>query len=99
MDIRARHVQCYLAEWYSPELNGPQFETAAARLDDCATAMSAQGSHVQLVMTLAVPADEVVFGVFDAVSEECVIQVCAQAGIPPGRLTGAADARITLPPS
>jgi len=61
--------------------------------------MSVQGSQVHLLMTLAVPTDEVVFGVFDATSEHSVQQVCAQAGVQPGRVTGAADARIMLPAS
>jgi hypothetical protein len=47
-------------------------------------------------MMLAVPADEVVFGVFDATSAQIVAGACLRADIPAERLTAAVDAHITL---
>ena len=43
---------------------------------------------------LAVPTDEVVFGVFAAGTADVVAQTCRQAGVPAQRLTAAIDARI-----
>jgi hypothetical protein len=50
------------------------------------------------MMTLAVPDDDVIFGVFAAGSEQVVARVCAQAGIPAQRLSLAFDARATHRP-
>ena len=93
MSAPASGLRCYLAEWYRPELTAELFDHAVTRLDDCVASMCAQGSTVQLLMTLAVPDDEVVFGVFAAGSEQVVARVCAQAGIPARRLSLAFDAR------
>lgn len=78
---------CYLAEWYQAELTDDQLDRAAAKLDECAASMSADGSSVRLLMTLAVPGDEVMFGVFAAASAQLVARACNQAGMPPQRLT------------
>lgn len=42
-------------------------------------------------MTLAVPTDEVVFGVFDAESAELVALTCQRAGHPAERLSAVVD--------
>lgn len=78
---------CYLVEWYQPELTDEQLDQAAAKLDGYAESVSAHGSSVRLLMTLAVPGDEVVFGVFTADSAQLVAQACEQADMPPQRLT------------
>jgi hypothetical protein len=78
---------CYLVEWYEPELIDEGLELTAAKLDECAVAMSADGSPVELLMTLAVPTDEVVFGLFAAGSAEIVFQTCHRAGAPAQRVT------------
>jgi hypothetical protein len=56
--------------------------------------MSAEGSPVRLLMTLALPTDDVIFGVFTARSEAVVAQTCQRAGMAPQRLTPALDARM-----
>jgi hypothetical protein len=94
VDIPLPHVPCYLAEWYSPTLTGEQLDHTAALLEECAASMSGEGSSVQLLTMLAVPDDEVVFGVFAAGSAHVVDQTCRRAGIPIQRLTAAVDARI-----
>ncbi|MDV3125778.1 hypothetical protein M1247_12695 [Mycobacterium sp. 21AC1] len=86
---------CYLAEWYQAALTDDQLDRAAAKLDECAASMSADGTAVRLLMTLAVPSDEVVFGVFAAASAQLVAQACHRAGLPPQRLTVAS--RLTGP--
>jgi hypothetical protein len=58
--------------------------------------MSAQGLAVRLNTMLAVPTDEVVFGIFTAESAGVVAQTCEHAGMPPQRVTVAFE--IQLPP-
>ena len=54
--------------------------------------MSAEGSPVWLLMTLAVPTDEVLYGVFAADSPELVQAACARAGAVPERMSQDVDA-------
>jgi hypothetical protein len=86
--------RCYLAEWYRSELTEELLERAVTKLDECVSSVCAQGSHVRLLMALAVPDDQLVFGVFVADSEEIVDGICRQAGIPAHRLSRAIDARV-----
>jgi hypothetical protein len=95
MSIHAPTLPCYLVEWYRPELTAAQLDRTAAKLADCAATMRDEGSSVLLLMTLAVPTDEVLYGVFAAGSAKSVSEACRRAGIPAERLTKAADARIT----
>lgn len=57
---------CYLIEWYRPPFTKQSLELTAAKLEDCAAAMCAEGASVRLLTLLAVPTDEVVFAVFAA---------------------------------
>ena len=84
-------LPCYVVEWYSPRLADESLDQAAVKLDECAAVMRAEGQSVELLMTLAVPTDEVVFGVFGAESAEVVAQTCQRAGHPAERLTSAVD--------
>jgi hypothetical protein len=86
-------LRCYLAEWYGPEVTEELLDNTVARLDECVRAMCAAGSPMQLVTVLAVPNDELIFGVFAAGNEEVVARVCRQAGIPAQRVSPAIDAR------
>lgn len=87
MGIPVPRQPCYLVEWYDPDLTDEALELTAARLDECIAAMGAAGLPVQLLMTLAVPTDEVVFGVFAAGSAQVVAEACNRAGRPAQRLT------------
>jgi hypothetical protein len=87
------HLRCYLAEWYWPQLTEELLENTVARLDECVRGMCAAGSPVQLLTALAVPNDELIFGVFAAGSKQVVTRVCRQAGIPAQRISPAIDAR------
>jgi hypothetical protein len=86
-------LRCYLAEWYRPELTDELLHHDLTKLEECVRAMCAAGSPVRLVLALAVPNDELVFGVFAAGSKQVVTRVCRQAGIPAQRLSRAIDAR------
>ena len=85
----------FLVEWYRPDVGGAAFDRGIARLIECAASSAAAGeAPVQVLVTFAVPCDEVAFAVFDASTAEAVAKVCDQAGIPAQRLTPAVDARF-----
>jgi hypothetical protein len=84
-------VPCYLVEWYRPSVTAESLGETAAQLTECAVTISALGPPVRLLTMLAVPSDEVVFGVFTAGSARAVTQTCKCAGIPAQRITTAAD--------
>lgn len=84
---------CYIAEWYRLELAEDALGRAVATIDACASTAAGQTSPVTLLALLAVPNDEVVFGIFAAGSADLVAEVCDQAGLPAQRLTAAFDAR------
>lgn len=50
------------------------------------TAGCGESNSVRLVTTLAVPADEVVFALFEAPSAESVAVECERVGLPPVRV-------------
>ena len=91
-------VPCYLVEWYRSAVNEEILGETAARLNECAASMSAGDSPVQLLTMLAVPTDEVLFGVFTASSATAVTQICERAGIPAQRVTTATDLDISRAP-
>jgi hypothetical protein len=84
-------VPCYLVEWYHSAVTEEPLDDMAARLNECAASMSAQGAPVQLLNLLAVPTDEVLFAVFTADSANTVEQTCDRAGIPAQRVTIATE--------
>jgi hypothetical protein len=89
----------YLAEWYLPEMNATSVDEMVAKLDAAAAAVSADGAPVRLVVTLSVPTDEVLYGVFGAPSPEIVSQTCLRAGVPFQRISGDVGARIQPSPA
>jgi hypothetical protein len=84
----------YLAEWYLPELTELSVDDIVARLDAAATSVTDEGTPVRLVVTLAVPTDEVLYGVFGAHSPDIVSRTCLAAGVPHQRLSGDVGTRI-----
>ncbi|HZN81006.1 MAG TPA: hypothetical protein VFC01_15175 [Mycobacterium sp.] len=87
-------VAYYLAEWYLPELTETSVDEMVAKLDAAAILVSSEGAPVRLVITLAVPTDEVLYGVFGAGSSDIVSKTCLQAGVPHQRLSGDVGTRI-----
>ena len=85
---------CYLAEWYLPELTEQSVDDIVARLDAAATTVTDEGTPVRLLVTLAVPTDEVLYGVFGADSGDIVSRTCLEAGAPHQRLSDDIGARI-----
>ncbi len=85
---------CYLAEWYLPELTEQSVDDIVARLDTAAAMLTSEGTPVRLLVTLSVPNDEVLYGVFDASSRDVVTSACLQAGAPHQRLSEEIGTRI-----
>lgn len=85
---------CFLAEWYLPEFTQQSVDDIVARLDAAAATATDGGTPVQLLVTLAVPEDEVLYGVFGADSPEAVSRTCLAAGAPHQRLSARVGTRI-----
>ena len=94
MTIAGPALEQFLVEWYRPAIAEEPLDLSVARLIECAASVSAAGSPVNLLATLAVPSDEIVLAVFDSASEQSVAEVCREAGCPAQRLTAAVDARF-----
>jgi hypothetical protein len=94
MSIAGPALEHFLVEWYRPAIADEPLDLSVARLINCAASISAAGSPVSLLATLAVPSDEIVLAVFDSASEQSVAEVCRQAGCPAQRVTAAVDARF-----
>jgi hypothetical protein len=88
----------YLAEWYLPEMTDTSVDDVVAKLDAAAVTVSGEGTPVRLVVTLSVPTDEVLYGVFGAHSPDIVSKTCLMAGVPHQRLSGHVGARIRQQP-
>ncbi|MBO0679139.1 hypothetical protein JRC04_16870 [Mycolicibacterium sp. S2-37] len=85
---------CCLAEWYLPDLTDELIDTYVSRLETASAAMRAEGVEIQLVLTVAVPGDEVLYGVFDGCDPDDVVRTCTRAGLAPERLSGKVGTRI-----
>jgi uncharacterized protein DUF4242 len=94
MSDREPGLSCYLVEWYPAELSAEVLDRTLAQLHQGTESMSADGSSAKVLMTLAVPTDEVIFCVFLASSTEVVCQVCERAGLPAERVTAAMTASV-----
>lgn len=90
----ASEPACYLAEWYLPELTEQSVDDMVARLDAAAATVTGEGTPVRLLVTLSVPTDEVLYGVFGADSQDIVSRTCMQAGAPHQRLSSHIGTRI-----
>ncbi|WP_101948200.1 hypothetical protein [Mycobacterium sp. 3519A] len=88
----------FLAEWYLPEMTTTSVDEMVAKLDAAAAAVSNAEKRVRLVVTLSVPTDEVLYGVFGATSPDIVSLACDQAGVPFQRISGDVGARIQPSP-
>ncbi|HET7667840.1 MAG TPA: hypothetical protein VFK56_17580 [Mycobacterium sp.] len=84
----------HLAEWYLPELTEQSVDDMVARLDAAAAVLTGEGTPIQLLLTLAVPEDEVLYGVFGANSLDVVSRTCDSAGLPYQRLSRGVGTRI-----
>ncbi len=77
--------QRFLAEWYVQDCGEAGLDQVLRQLR-AVFGSDAEPAGVSLALVLAVPADEVVFGVFEALSAEAVAAQCRRAGLPPLRI-------------
>jgi hypothetical protein len=87
-------LACYLAEWYVTDLTEQSVGDIVAKLDAAASTVNSKGDRVRLLVTLAVPTDEVLYGVFEAASADIVTSTCHRAGLPHQRLSHLVGTRI-----
>jgi hypothetical protein len=80
-------VACFLAEWYRTELTENAISGFTSLLESTAEAMSVEATPVRLLITLSVPADDALYGVFEADTSETILRTCTRAGALPHRLT------------
>ncbi|KUI42303.1 hypothetical protein AU197_14390 [Mycobacterium sp. IS-1590] len=92
MDASVGCASCYFAEWYLANLSQDAVERLVTRLQAALENSDGEISVVRLVGAVAVPEDEVFYGVFAATSAEIVTEVCGRIGMPPGRLTASVGA-------
>ncbi|MET0476167.1 MAG: hypothetical protein ABW001_16155 [Mycobacterium sp.] len=83
----------HLAEWYRSTLTDAWVAEMVATLQG-ATAVADADDPVRLILSMAVPSDEVLYVVFEAASSAAVVRLCERAGLPPQRVTADVDARI-----
>ncbi|ORW24687.1 hypothetical protein AWC18_02740 [Mycolicibacter nonchromogenicus] len=81
--------QCFLVEWYQPDLADATVDTVMDRL-----ASAVAEVHAKLVLALTSPSDETLFAVVSADSSEAVVTACRQAEWRVDRITAGVRARI-----
>jgi hypothetical protein len=72
----------YLVERYWPGVDRDQLVMAAGRLGTAAHELAAGGRDVRVLSSVLIPADEVVLSLFEAASEEDVVEVNRRSGVP-----------------
>jgi hypothetical protein len=82
----------FLAEWYTPHLNGRAITDVAQCLQQSLATLPTRSHRPELLYALQVPQDAYAFGVFAADSAEIVAQICRLAGLPADRITAAVEA-------
>ena len=84
----------FLVEWYQTALVHTPLADIAGRLAHSAVVARTHGTAVSVVLTVAAPGDEMVFGVFRAETPDAVKRVCQEAGCPVDRITGGVSAYL-----
>jgi hypothetical protein len=79
----------FLVERYWPDVDLPTLQDALPRLEAAAQAMRAEGTRVEHVGSILMPADQVVFSLIAADDESLVREVNARADLPTDRISAA----------
>ena len=75
-------TRTYLVECYSPGIARKDVESAGRRASDASAALRGEGCRVDYVGAILVPADEVVFHVFDSACLGAVREASVRAEVP-----------------
>lgn len=86
----------YLVEWYRPGLTNELLQETAQKIGQSAGELSAEGTMVELLLTLFVPEDEVAFCLLATNSRASVTHVCRLAELPFQRIVEAMVAPASL---
>ena len=87
----------FLVETFAPQLDATRLGEVVARARAAAETVSGSDGRVRHVRSYVVPGDEMCFHMFEAASDDLVVQVAALAGIEVERIVstfgneGAAD--------
>lgn len=93
--MTAPKPQCFLAEWYQPDLSGRSLDAVVSALGSAAGRLHTEGHPIELLLTVISPADEMLYSVFTADSVDTVALACRHAGWPVDRITCDVEARIS----
>ena len=88
-------TRTFLVERYWPGIDEPMARTVLSNLERAARAMTREGTPVEHVVSILMPADQVVFSLIEATDEAAVRSVNERADIPLDRIAAA----IALRPS
>ena len=83
----------FLVERYWPGIDEPMARTVLSELERAARAMTREGTPVEHVVSILMPADQVVFSLFEAADEAVVRAVNERAEIPMDRIAAAVALR------
>lgn len=72
----------YLVERYWPGVDRDQLTSATARLGIAARELAVVGHAVRVLNSVFIPADEVVLSLFEAATEDDVVEVNRRGGVP-----------------
>jgi hypothetical protein len=86
-------VQSYLAEAYIPRPSANELRAHEQRARAAAKELRTQGTPIRFVRSIFVPADEICFYVFEAISPETVGAACDRAALRFERVVEAVDTR------
>ena len=86
-------VQSYLAEAYVARPRASELQAHERRARVAANELRHEGTPIRFVRTIFLPADEVCFYVFEAISAEAVGAACDRAALRFERVVEAVDTR------
>jgi len=86
-------VQSYLAEAYLARQRASELRTHERRARAAAKKLTRQGVPIRFVRSIFVPADEICFYVFEAISAQAVGAACERAALRFERVIEAVDSR------
>jgi hypothetical protein len=72
----------YLVERYWPGVDRDQLTSAATRLGTAVRELAVRGREVRVLNSVFIPADEVVLSLFEATTEDDVVEVNRRSGVP-----------------
>jgi Protein of unknown function (DUF4242) len=87
--VEPARTQTFLVERYWPGVDEAIARAVVSNLERAARAMTAEGTPVEHVGSILMPADEVVFSLIEAVDERAARQVNERADVPLDRIAAA----------